>query len=93
MTGNAIHRRNRKFGVMDPITTRTHYRYYVAVPVLAMALLWTEIYIFKQDDNVKMKLLKYQFVVILEVIMSCLSALVIKFSQNIPALSGMDEML
>jgi len=61
---------------------------YIFVPIIAMAILWGEYYIFAQDTDTRMKLLKYQFLVILEVIMSCLSALLIKFSQRIPALSG-----
>ena len=55
---------------------------YIFVPIIAMAILWGEYYIFAQDTDTRMKLLKYQFLVILEVIMSCLSALLIKFSQN-----------
>ena len=62
--------------------------YVIGVPISAMAVLWAEVYIFKQDENTRMKLLKFQFVLILEVIMSCLSALVLKFSQKIPSMTG-----
>ena len=61
---------------------------YLFIPIIAMAILWGEYYIFAQDEDTRMKLRKYQFLVILEVILSCLSALVIKFSQRIPALFG-----
>jgi len=60
---------------------------YFVIPAVAMAVLWGEMYIFKQEESDRMKLLKFQFVFVLEVIMSCLTALVIKFSQKIPALS------
>ena len=61
---------------------------YIIIPAVAMAVLWAEMYVFKQQENDRMKLLKFQFVFILEVIMSCLTALVLKFSQAIPAWSG-----
>ena len=62
--------------------------YYVLIPILAMAVIWGQMHVFKQEETVRMKMLKFQFVFILEIIMSCLTALVIKFSQKIPALSG-----
>ena len=70
---------------MDVLRNRS---YLFGIPLVAMAVLWAEIYIFKQDDNTRMKLIKFQLVFLLEVIMSCLTALVMKFSQKIPALTG-----
>jgi len=62
--------------------------YYVLIPVLAMAVIWGQMHVFKQEETVRMKMLKFQFVFNLKIIMSCLTALVIKFSQKIPALSA-----
>ena len=64
---------------------------YFIIPAVAVTLFWAEMYVWRQPQNDRMKLLKFQFVLILEVIMSCLTVLVIKFSQGIPALSGNDN--
>ena len=70
---------------MDVFQQRSHF---LIIPLIAMAVLWAEFYILKQEENTRLKLIKFQLVFLLEVIMSCLTVLVMKFSQKIPALNG-----
>jgi len=70
---------------MDIFQQRSHF---LIIPLIAMAVLWAEFYILKQEENTRLKLIKFQLVFLLEVIMSCLTVLVMKFSQKIPALNG-----